>query len=46
MTGSACFANTCWSSYRSLRISVTVSYGSYSITLDGYRTRYAPNILP
>ncbi|WP_426115828.1 type IV pilus modification PilV family protein [Massilia sp. PWRC2] len=27
-----------------LRISVTVSYDSSSLTLDGYRTRYAPTI--
>jgi MSHA pilin protein MshD len=26
-----------------LRISVTVSYDNQSLTLDGYRTRYAPN---
>lgn len=26
-----------------LRISVTVSYDNSSLTLDGYRTRYAPN---
>lgn len=30
-----------------LRVSVTVSYGGGdSITLDGYRTRYAPNDMP
>ncbi|MBI3229606.1 MAG: type II secretion system protein [Burkholderiales bacterium] len=31
-----------------LRISVTVTYnnGSDSLTLDGYRTRYAPNAVP
>lgn len=29
-----------------LRISVTVSYGSDSITVDGYRTRYDPNAVP
>lgn len=29
-----------------LRISVTVNYGSESITLDGYRTRYAPRAVP
>jgi len=31
---------------RALRISVTVSYGNDSITLDGYRTRYDPNAVP
>lgn len=30
----------------SLRISVTVTKGSDSITLEGYRTRYSPNTLP
>jgi MSHA pilin protein MshD len=29
-----------------LRIAVTVNYGSDSITLEGYRTRYAPNFMP
>lgn len=29
-----------------LRIAVTVNYGSDSITLEGYRTRYAPNFVP
>lgn len=29
-----------------LRIAVTVAYGSDSITLEGYRTRYAPNFVP
>lgn len=29
-----------------LRIAVTVTYGSDSITLEGYRTRYAPNFVP
>jgi len=29
-----------------LRISVKVSYGSDSITVDGYRTRYDPNAVP
>lgn len=29
-----------------LRITVTVSHGSDSITLDGYRTRHSPNSLP
>lgn len=29
-----------------LRISVTVNYGSESITLDGYRARYAPGAMP
>lgn len=30
----------------SLRITVTVTYGADSITLDGYRTRHSPNLLP
>lgn len=30
----------------SLRITVVVSHGSERLTLDGYRTRYAPNSLP
>jgi MSHA pilin protein MshD len=29
-----------------LRITVTVSYGNDAISLDGYRTRYAPNFVP
>ena len=29
-----------------LRIKVTVTYGSDSIALEGYRTRYAPNFTP
>jgi MSHA pilin protein MshD len=29
-----------------LRIAVTVSYGSDSITLEGYRARHSPNFLP
>jgi MSHA pilin protein MshD len=28
-----------------LRITVQVSYGNETVTLDGYRTRYAPNHL-
>jgi MSHA pilin protein MshD len=28
-----------------LRITVQVSYGNDTVTLDGYRTRYAPNHL-
>lgn len=30
----------------SLRIAVTVTYGADSITLDSYRTRHSPNMLP
>ncbi len=30
----------------SLRIAVTVTHGNDSLTLEGYRTRYAPNSLP
>ena len=30
----------------SLRISVTVTGGSESVTLEGYRTRHSPNFLP
>ncbi len=29
-----------------LRITVAVSYGNQSVTLTGYRTRYAPNAIP
>lgn len=29
-----------------LRIAVTVTHGSDSLTVEGYRTRYAPNSLP
>jgi MSHA pilin protein MshD len=29
-----------------LRIAVTVSYKNESVTLEGYRTRYAPNYVP
>lgn len=29
-----------------LRITVTVSYSGGSVTLEGYRTRYAPNFMP
>ncbi len=29
-----------------LRIAVTVNYGSDSLTLEGYRTRYAPDYVP
>jgi MSHA pilin protein MshD len=29
-----------------LRLTVTVSYGSGSVSLDGYRVRYAPNAVP
>lgn len=30
----------------SLRITITVTYGADSITLEGYRTRHSPNLLP
>ncbi|WP_076591656.1 PilV family protein [Herminiimonas arsenitoxidans] len=30
----------------SLLITVSVAYGAETITLDGYRTRYAPNLMP
>jgi len=30
----------------SLRITVTVSHGSGSLALEGYRTRHSPNLLP
>ena len=30
----------------SLLIAVSVTYGAETITLDGYRTRYAPNLMP
>lgn len=29
-----------------LRLAVTVSYSGGSVTLEGYRTRYAPNFMP
>lgn len=29
-----------------LRLTVTVSYSGGSVTLEGYRTRYAPNFMP
>jgi MSHA pilin protein MshD len=29
-----------------LRITVNVNYGNQNIQLDGYRTRYAPNLIP
>ncbi len=29
-----------------LRIAVTVTHGSDSLTLEGYRTRYSPNWVP
>lgn len=31
---------------KALRIAVKVTHGSDSITVEGYRTRYAPNFLP
>lgn len=30
----------------SLRIAVTVSFGTQSVVLEGYRTRHSPNLLP
>jgi MSHA pilin protein MshD len=30
----------------SLRIAVTVSFGTQSVVLEGYRSRYSPNFLP
>jgi MSHA pilin protein MshD len=42
-----CAGAICAAATESLRISVTVNGpGGYSITMDGYRTRYAPNTTP
>jgi hypothetical protein len=30
----------------SLRITVTVTHGTDSLALEGYRTRHSPNLLP
>lgn len=38
-------SNTTSAGMNALRITVKVSYGEGSVTLDGYRTRYAPNAL-
>lgn len=45
-SGSTISSSAAAAGMNALRISVTVSFSGGSVTLDGYRTRYAPNFLP
>jgi MSHA pilin protein MshD len=46
ITSAACASATDCSALKVLRIEVTASGGGTSITLEGYRARHSPNLLP